>query len=325
MAHIDLLTIRDWGDYTLQSEDGFMDSSKYSTPENESDKRRQLQTQHSQIRDFINNTLVAKINDLDDGEGEITTNYALKAESGKTLVFSYNAANNNRITISLYAVDNTLLDTKTIDLALGKMLTGLSYNASTKSIVTTYVQNGVTGSDSISIAAVLTGYATENWVLSKGYETVANVDTVRSRVNALETFRDTTVPNTYEKISDSNVIRSRVEVLETFKNTTVPSTYETKLDANTHKNNSDIHVTAAKKAYWDAKQQPLVAGAYITLETLADGTVRISAANGTIAVDYRNATNKPSINGIELVGNKTFGDLGLPFVIDSDGNICMEE
>lgn len=297
MAHIDLLTIRDWGDYTLQSEDGFMDSSKYSTPENESDKRRQLQTQHSQIRDFINNTLVAKINDLDDGEGEITTNYALKAESGKTLVFSYNAANNNRITISLYAVDNTLLDTKTIDLALGKMLTGLSYNANTKSIVATYVQNGVTGSDSISIAAVLTGYATESWVLSKGYETVANVDTVRSRVNALETFRDTTVP----------------------------STYETKSDANTHKNNSDIHVTAAKKAYWDAKQQPLVAGAYITLETLADGTVRISAANGTIAVDYRNAANKPSINGIELVGNKTFGDLGLPFVIDSDGNICMEE
>lgn len=304
MAHIDLLTIRDWGDYTLQSEDGFMDSSKYSTPENESDKRRQLQTQHSQIRDFINNTLVAKINDLDDGEGEITTNYALKAESGKTLVFSYSAANNNRITISLYAVDNTLLDTKTIDLALGKMLTGLSYNASTKSIVATYVQNGVTGSDSISIAAVLTGYATEEWVLGKAYETVVNVDAVRARVTDLETF----------------------------KNTTVPNTYETKVDATTHKSNATIHITAAERAAWNDKQPMLEAGSFIVIETLPSGHQRISAANGEISVDYRNATNKPYINNVELVGNKSLEDIGVQALIDtygiykdSDGNLCMEE
>ena len=325
MAHIDLLTIRDWGDYTLQSEDGFMDSSKYSTPENESDKRRQLQTQHSQIRDFINNTLVAKINDLDDGEGEITTNYALKAESGKTLVFSYNAANNNRITISLYAVDNTLLDTKTIDLALGKMLTGLSYNASTKSIVATYVQNGVTGSDSISIAADLTGYATEEWVLGKAYETVANVNTVRARVTDLETFKNTTVPNTYETIASANVVKSRVGSLESFRDSTVPSTYETKSDANTHKNNATIHITAAERAAWNAKQPQLEAGSFIIIETLPNGHQRISAANGEISVDYENATNKPYINGVELIGNKSFMDLGLPIYIDDDGNICMEE
>ena len=298
MAHISGFTVHDWDDYTLEAEDGFMDSSKYYTPENESDKRKQLQTQHSQLRDYINNTLVAKINNLDDEDASIEGNYALKSQSGKTLTVSYSAANSNRITIVLTAADGTtVLDTKSVDLGLGKMLSGISYDSDNKRLVISYVQNGTNATEYVSIASILTGYATENWVLSKNYETVA----------------------------DSNLIRARVETLETFKNTTVPNTNETKSDANTHKNNSDIHVTAAKKTYWDAKQQPLVAGAYIVLESMPDGTVKISAANGTIAVDYQNATNKPRINNVELVGNKSFADLGIPIVVDSNGYICMEE
>lgn len=297
MAHISNLTFQDWDDYTLEAEDGFMDSSKYSTPENESDKRRQLQTQHSQLRDFINETMIVKINALDDGEESITTNYALKSESGKTLTFSYSAANSNRLTITLVSGTGTVLDTKTVDLALGKMLTGLSYDSVNKRLIATYVQNGSTGSDAISIAALLTGYATENWVLGKAYETIAAVDVVRGRVSSLETFQTVTVPTTYETIANVNA----------------------------HKNNTTVHVTSDEKAAWNGKQVTLEAGAFIIIEDLPNGHQKISAANGTISVDYRNATNKPYINGVELNGNKSFMDLGLPFSFDSDGNICMEE
>lgn len=345
MAHIDTLEIRDWDEYSIDVGDGFMDSSKYSTPETESDKRKQLQTQHSQIRDFINTILVNKINDLDDGEGQITQNYALKSQSGNTLLLSYSATNNNRITISLYAVDNTLLDTKIIDLNLGKMLNGITYDSTNKRLVVSYVRNGETGTEYVPLSAILNGYATEEWVLGKSYETISNVDAVRARVTSLEVFKNTTVPETYETIAASNIIRARLASLETNipivyetiadsnvirtrlsgLESSIPNVYETKADANAHKSNASIHITSDERNAWNDKQPMLEAGAFIIIETLPNGHQRISAASGEISVDYRNTTNKPYINNVELVGNKSFMDLGLPIYVDSNGNICMEE
>lgn len=322
MAHINTFNYGVYNEEQAQ-ETPFSTVNQYIEPTNESGVRKQFSYPLNELKDYVNETLVEKINEIDDTQGQIQTNYALKSESGKTLTISYSALNNNTITYGLLASDGvTLLASGTISLNLGKYITGISYDAPNKRLVVTSITNGASSTEYVSLSAILTGYATEVWCNGK-FETIANCNSIRDRITVLETFKNTTVPSTYETIINCTLIRNRVADLEFFKNTTVPSTYETKSDANTHKNNTGIHTNATEKAYWNAKQKPLVAGAFIIIEDLPNGTQRISASNGEISVDYNNATNKPRINNVELQGNKTLDDFGIAPLTVVDGAVCL--
>ena len=56
----------------------------------------------------------------------------------------------------------------------------------------------------------------------------------------------------------------------------------------------------------DNKQDKLIAGDNITIEDNV-----ISADVSGLSYDYRELTNKPRVNGVELIGNKTSDDLGI--------------
>lgn len=56
-----------WEQYQdTQVEEGFIDSSDYTSPNGEAEVRGQLQSLHSQTKSFINNTIVEGINDIDE-------------------------------------------------------------------------------------------------------------------------------------------------------------------------------------------------------------------------------------------------------------------
>lgn len=58
-------------------------------------------------------------------------------------------------------------------------------------------------------------------------------------------------------------------------------------------------------------QKELVAGRNVTLTDNQDGTTTISASGGSGGTsDYSDLDNKPSVNSVTLVGNKTLADLG---------------
>lgn len=86
-------------------------------------------------------------------------------------------------------------------------------------------------------------------------------------------------------------------------------------DLTTHTNNSGIHVTAAKKSEWDAKQDALPdttgkEGKYLKVNN--EGNLAWAEGGGSGGTsDYTDLDNKPKINNVELAGNKSAEDLGL--------------
>lgn len=52
----------------------------------------------------------------------------------------------------------------------------------------------------------------------------------------------------------------------------------------------------------------IIGGQYV--EFANSGRKGVSDSDGNVVFDYEQAINKPSINGVTLQGDKTFGDLG---------------
>lgn len=78
------------------------------------------------------------------------------------------------------------------------------------------------------------------------------------------------------------------------------------------------------QAALDGKQDQLVQGMNITLEPDGEGHTVISASAGTI--NYEHLENKPQINSVELIGNKSFSDLGIKTsVITNDSGFVSGE
>lgn len=75
---MDSFNFKSWAEYKSESqpEEGFNVSSDYVSPNNETEVRNQLQSLHSQIKKFINETIVAGINSilsrLGIAEGKVT-------------------------------------------------------------------------------------------------------------------------------------------------------------------------------------------------------------------------------------------------------------
>lgn len=68
----------------------------------------------------------------------------------------------------------------------------------------------------------------------------------------------------------------------------------------------------------------ILPGANVTVTKNADGTITISAQGGG-ASDYTDLENKPSINSVELVGNKSLADLGIQPSGDYATNTALGE
>lgn len=100
----------------------------------------------------------------------------------------------------------------------------------------------------------------------------------------------------------------------------------TSSDLSTHTGNATIHVTAADKTVWTAKQDKLTsanAGTNITI-TEESGIVKISSTGGTGGTtNYNDLTNKPQIGGTTLSGNKSAADLGLQSKIDASNKLSV--
>lgn len=84
----------DWREYELEADDGFLNANIYPNPANQLETRKQLQSQHTQLQDYVNNTVVpeldnipTKVSDLTNDSGFITAdavnleNYYTKSET----------------------------------------------------------------------------------------------------------------------------------------------------------------------------------------------------------------------------------------------------
>lgn len=92
--------------------------------------------------------------------------------------------------------------------------------------------------------------------------------------------------------------------------------------------NIDMNQNEIKNALWDklesAPEQPAVGQVYYNTTDnkpyIYNGTSWDSLTNeGQTSIDYTNIENKPQINGVELVGNKTSADLGLVEAVAGKG------
>lgn len=75
---IDLFERQSWKNYELETNEGFLDASVYTRPANSEETRKQLQSQHSQLQDYINGTLVPTVNQT---ATDLEENYYTKWET----------------------------------------------------------------------------------------------------------------------------------------------------------------------------------------------------------------------------------------------------
>jgi len=155
------LTFQNWDAYTLQDNDGFLNETNYQTQDNAQNKRKQLQSQISQTRDFINNTVKPAVDTCEaqtivsadsnltvTKEGTVTTLRVTVSPSGEATKSYVDAqdlvvkdyADSQDLLVKAYVdqqdnlIKNTTLDGKTV-----LCLTESEYEAlATKSATTLY-------------------------------------------------------------------------------------------------------------------------------------------------------------------------------------------
>lgn len=99
-------------------------------------------------------------------------------------------------------------------------------------------------------------YATDSALETAQTTLQGNID---KKVDADKVYTTTQADAKFETIANANLIRGRLDTLEAFKNETVPTNYATKTEVNTAKSGAE----ATAKAYTDEKLDAFVA-AYIT-------------------------------------------------------------
>lgn len=63
----------DWREYELEADDGFLNANIYPNPANQLETRKQLQSQHTQLQDYINNTITTELDTLSAGLDNVYT------------------------------------------------------------------------------------------------------------------------------------------------------------------------------------------------------------------------------------------------------------
>lgn len=143
----------DWREYELEADDGFLNANIYPNPANQLETRKQLQSQHTQLQDYVNNTVVSaldtiptKVSDLDNDTGFITAD-AVNLENYYTKDETYTKAEVQAEIGSVGAVTKTYVDDQdTATLNSAKSYTDTQIASHTPDVTKAYVdqQDGYT-------------------------------------------------------------------------------------------------------------------------------------------------------------------------------------
>lgn len=133
---------------------------------------------------------------------------------------------------------------------------------------------------------------------------IGNVaNTVKTVLNLDNEYSAVTHTHTKSEITDFPTIPTKTSELVN------DSGYMTEGSVPTHVKN----ITTEDIASWNGKQEKLTAGANITIVDNVISSTGGGGEGGT--TDYTALTNKPKINGVELLGNKTSADLGIQTLV----------
>ena len=117
----------------------------------------------------------------------------------------------------------------------------------------------------------------------------------------------TNQPNSALYFSNPNSVTARYGIsANSWNNIVLENTINKVTAINTNSTDTEYPSAKAVYDYGETKQNILTAGTNITIDEN-----NVISATGTLSTDYSTATNKPQINGTELVGNITSEDLKL--------------
>ena len=204
---------------------------------------------------------------------------------------------------------------QTIDLPLESVVVGGSYNSQTKKVVLT-LQNGDT--IEFSVADLVSGLQTELSESNKLNPAYINYDSTHRAVSDTE-------KSTWNNKQDSLTTAQLAAVnsgITTERLETIDAALSDKVDKETGKGLSTNDFTNADKENLEtALTKANAAAPQSTTYTKSEVDAAIDEAiehGGGGTTDYNQLTNKPSVNGVVLTGNKTTSDLGIEENVQAD-------
>ena len=182
----------DWREYELEADDGFLNANIYPNPANQLETRKQLQSQHTQLQDYVNNTVVpalgtipTKVSDLDNDTGFITAD-AVNLENYYTKDETYTKAEVQEQIGSVGAVTKTYVDSQdTATLNSAKAYTDSHASDVTKAYVDQQDGNTLNGTSKFSKLALASNHVIEV-TDSNGVVTSFSIEYVETEYNPPE-------------------------------------------------------------------------------------------------------------------------------------------